>query len=118
MLLLPSTSFLRLTLAKAFKDHPKYRLDEPALPAELRNRATRTNLSPLSRVQLHESPQLRMTRSPDRVSLYVGNLPMAVTQGQIYGLFQAYGNVQGIEIISKRVHNGQNIKVLATIVAR
>lgn len=66
-------------------------------------------------MQLHESPQLRMTRSPDRISLYVGNLPMAVTQGQIYGLFQAYGNVQGIEIISKRVHNGKKAEILATI---
>lgn len=100
-----------LTSAKAFKDHVKYRLDEPALPAELRNRGNRTNLSPLSRVHLYESPQLRMTRSPDRVSLYVGNLPMTVTQGQIYGLFQVYGSVQGIEIISKRMHNGKHIRV-------
>ena len=55
-----------------------------------------------------------MTRSPDRVSLFVGNLPMTVTQGQIYGLFQAYGSVQGIEIISKRMHNGEHIRVVET----
>lgn len=107
----------KLTSAKAFKDHPKYRLDEPALPQELRNRAARTNVSPLSRVQVYESPQARMSRSPDRVSLYVGNLPMTVTQGQLYGLFQAYGSVYGVEIISKRMHNGEQSIAKALVVS-
>ncbi|MCJ1403889.1 hypothetical protein MMC11_007112 [Xylographa trunciseda] len=92
----------------AFKDHPKFRLEEPALPMEIKSRVDRMNQSPLTRLtpgQSYESPQLRMWRAPDRSSIYVGGLPFSVTQTQLCGLFQAHGRIKGVEIISKPVNN-------------
>ncbi|MCJ1435696.1 hypothetical protein MMC27_005071 [Xylographa pallens] len=92
----------------AFKDHPKFRLEEPALPTEIKSRVDRINQSPLTRLtpgQSYESPQLRMWRAPDRSSIYVGGLPLSVTQTQLCSLFQAHGRVKGVEIISKPVIN-------------
>ncbi|MCJ1396270.1 hypothetical protein MMC18_009159 [Xylographa bjoerkii] len=92
----------------AFKDHPKFRLEEPALPTEIKSRVDRMNQSPLTRLtpgQRYESPQLHMWRAPDRSSIYVGGLPVSVTQTQLCGLFQAHGRIKGVEIISKPVNN-------------
>ncbi|MCJ1386787.1 hypothetical protein MMC17_009914 [Xylographa soralifera] len=98
----------------AFKDHPKFRLEEPALPTEIKSRVDRMNQSPLTRLtpgQSYESPQLRMWRAPDRSSIYVGGLPLSVTQAQLFGLFQAHGRVNGVEIISKPVNNAAAVGI-------
>ncbi|MCJ1473431.1 hypothetical protein MMC13_002082 [Lambiella insularis] len=101
----------------AFKDHPKFRLDEPQLPVDIKSRVDRTNQSPLTRVapsQLY-SPQLRIWRAPDRSSVYVGGLPVAVTQAQLVGLFQNHGKIRGVEIISRPVSSGTGIFVFAFV---
>ncbi|MCJ1288114.1 hypothetical protein MMC26_007469 [Xylographa opegraphella] len=98
----------------AFKDHPKFRLEEPALPTETKSRVDRTNQSPLTRLtpgRSYETPQLRMWRTPDRSSVYVGGLPLSVTQAQLCTLFQAHGRVNGVEIISKPVNNAAAVGI-------
>ena len=105
-------------LSQAFKDHPKFRLEEPALPTEIKSRVDRMNQSPLTRLtpgQSYESPQLRMWRAPDRSSIYVGGLPLSVTQTQLCSLFQAHGRVKGVEIISKPVINGKHVALYVRV---
>ena len=62
--------------------------------------------------QTYDSPHLRMWRAPDRSSLYVGGLPHTVTQAQLIGLFQGYGRIRGIEIISKPINSGTCVSLL------
>ena len=70
------------------------------------------NQSPLTRLtpgQSYDSAQYRTWRTPDCSSIYVGGLPLSVTQAQLFTLFQAHGRVNGVEIISKPVNNGKHV---------
>ena len=101
-------TILLTKIIQAFKDHPKYRLEEPSLPESLKPHVDRV-VSPNARMipgQTYDSPQLRMRRVPDHSSLYVGGLPHTVTQAQLIELFQSCGRIRGIEIISKLINSG------------
>lgn len=98
------------------KDDPRYRLEQPAMPDDIRSRLSRAYRSPATRSATQEtsiSPAsyLRSFNLSRNVVL-VSNLPASVTQAQLRQLFRTCGPVRGIEIVSKSSSIGK--KNLAT----
>ena len=88
-----------------FKDNPMYRLEAPHHPEEAQARVTsRVGPSPMSRLtptHPYVSPPLYRMRQAERNSIFVGNLPVDVTQAQLRGLLANYGSIRSIEVVSR-----------------
>lgn len=104
-----------LTVSKGFRDDPTYRLEQPKMPEDMRQRLgarsyplampQRQRFSP---ARLGHSPQAMMTRATDMCSIFVGNLPHTVNEDQLRELFGLYGRIAHIELVRKPSANGQS----------
>jgi hypothetical protein len=91
-------------MRQLFKDNPEYRLEQPALPDDIKLVRLGRPLIPGARTIIgrdHPPAQVHVRRNTDRSSIFIGNLPTAVTQAQLRGLFSTLGSIRGIEIVSK-----------------
>ena len=100
-----STPFLRLlrrrrSRTKSFKENPRFRLEQPPLPEEVRNRIGRL---PVARTVVpRPTPTAQNVQSyGEQRTIYVGNLPQDATQMQLRPIFNRFGNIQSLEIVSR-----------------
>lgn len=84
-----------------------YRLDQPPMPEDIRSNRLQRQLPPAVRGSPNRHYALRPNLPAERSSIYVGNLPITVTQEQLMELFGRYGHIVGIEIVSKPSVHGK-----------
>ncbi|KAI9819208.1 MAG: hypothetical protein M1827_007364 [Pycnora praestabilis] len=109
-----------------FREHQMYRLEQPAMPPNLRTRPTRSSQFPIGSLpnSLNRTSPARMgyqdrhtimRKEFDRCSVFVGDLPSNVTQAQLNELFGRYGRVVSIDLISKPSVNSSRVNLFAFI---
>lgn len=87
---------------KGLRDNPRFRLEQPPTPENVRFRNAANTFQAGSPMQ-RSSPSHNMF-SPgrrDQCSIFVGGLPATVTMDGLGLLFMHYGNIMNIEIIRK-----------------
>ncbi len=117
----PSSIKLLLTPSKGFRDDQTYRLEQPKMPEDMRNRLNvRSGVSPMHRemprlspARYSGSPQAAMARrASDMCSIFVGNLPPDATDDKLRELFGMYGRILHIEIVRKPSVNGKRAEAV------
>ncbi|KAL8734416.1 MAG: hypothetical protein Q9181_003219 [Wetmoreana brouardii] len=109
-----------------FRDDPTYRLEQPRMPEDMRQRlGARSHPPPVTQrprfspgglgVSPQESPQAMMKRITDLSSIFVGNLPVDATDDKLRELFGLYGRIVQIEIVRKPSVNGPGVNTFAFI---
>ncbi|KAL8675259.1 MAG: hypothetical protein Q9168_000380 [Polycauliona sp. 1 TL-2023] len=105
-----------------FRDDPTYRLEQPKMPEDMRNRLNvRSGASPMHRemprlspARYGGSPQTAMyRRASDSCSIFVGNLPPDATDDKLRELFGMYGRIAHIEVVRKPSVNTAGVNTFA-----
>ncbi|KAL9587209.1 MAG: hypothetical protein Q9212_000368 [Teloschistes hypoglaucus] len=96
-----------------FRDDPTYRLEQPKMPEDMRQRLGGRSSGPqptrFSPNRMGDSPQAMMRRAVDSTSVFVGNLPFGTTEDKLRELFGVYGRIVNIELVHKPSVNGVNV---------
>ncbi|KAL8968761.1 MAG: hypothetical protein Q9183_002311 [Haloplaca sp. 2 TL-2023] len=105
-----------------FRDDPNYRLEQPKMPEDMRQRLGVRSHAPTmphrprgSPARVGLSPQAVMMRTADLCDIFVGNLPFDATEDKLRELFGLYGRIANIEIIRKPSPNRMGANVFAFI---
>ena len=100
-----SRSNYTLTAWKAFRENHTYRLEQPAMPADIKTRLNRQSMSPTNRFSPGRAvfqPQMAALRKvTEDCTIFVGSLPPTVTQEQLMRFFGGFGHIRSVEIIAK-----------------
>ena len=105
------TECIMLRNFKGFKDSSDYRLEQPALPEDIRYRVERAKLSPFARSSplrgRLSSPLSAYSQRLANNSVFIGNLPSTVSLDRLREHFQTCGTIRATEIIAKTNIHGK-----------
>lgn len=109
-----------LTVLKAFRENYTYRLEQPAMPADIKTRLNRQSMSPTNRFspgRVVFPPQMSALRKvTEDCTIFVGSLPPTVTQEQLMRFFGGFGHIRSVEIVAKASANSTSSTRRASLV--